>query len=201
VGGRGRRGHADLIDKGAQVCGLGPRGLERDELVVTQSGEGSARSAAGESRGSRIVDDVGRLGPVEHAQGDAQVGVGADAVVDGTVGALGGEHEVHPEAAAALGHVDQRIEEPGQLRREGGELVDDHDEAGDAHGTGCRRDGGEVGDPRVAEELLAAPDLGIEGGERTSRQVLVEVGDQPDHVGQLGAGIEGAAALVVDEQE
>ena len=41
--------------------------------------------------------------------------------------------------------------------------------------------------------------LGLETGEGAAGEVLVEVGDDPDHMGEGGAGVERAAALVVDE--
>ena len=106
------------------------RGLERHQLVVAEPGEAPTRTVAGEPCSGRVVDDVGRLGPVEHPQGDAQVGVGADAVVDRAVRALGGQHQVHAEAAAPLGDVDQGVEEAGELGGQRGELVDHHDQAG-----------------------------------------------------------------------
>ena len=41
---------------------------------------------------------------------------------------LGGQHEVDTEAATALGHPDEGLDEVGQLGLERGELVDHHDE-------------------------------------------------------------------------
>ena len=52
-----------------------------------------------------------------------------------------------------------------------------------------------------AQDPLAVAQLGLEAEQRTLSQLLVEVGDQADRVGQLGAFAERAAALVVDEDE
>ena len=43
--------------------------------------------------------------------------------------------------------------------------------------------------------------LGIEAHERSFGEAVVEVGHQPDGVGQVGTGVEGRATLVVDEHE
>ena len=67
---------------------------------------------------------------VVEAQRDAQVGVGPDVVAHHAGRALRGEHQVDAEAAAALGHADERRQEVGQLGGQRGELVDHHDERG-----------------------------------------------------------------------
>ena len=223
--GGGRRGQAgdrggldDGIDDRPELCRIVPRGLERDELVGAEPGHRSTGAVTRDAGRGGVVDDVGRLGSVEHAERDAQVGVGADAIVDGAVGPLGGQHQVHPEAATALGHVDEGIEEAGQLRCERGELVDDDHEPGEVDRRRpapaprlARSPGlspfGEVGievrsaRPARRRTTLPPADLGVEGVEGPAGEVGVEIGHQPDGVGQVGAGIEGAAALVVDEQE
>ena len=73
---------------------------------------------------------------VLQAQGEAQVGVGPDVVVDDAGRALRGQHEVDAEAAAALGDADERGQEAGQLGGQRGELVDHDDESGERRSPG-----------------------------------------------------------------
>ena len=59
----------------------------------------------------------------------------------------------------------------------------------------------QVADAGLAQTALPVAQLGSQAAQRPRRQVLVQVGDQPDGVRQAGAGIERAAALEVDQQE
>ena len=59
----------------------------------------------------------------------------------------------------------------------------------------------EVGRAGGAEQPLPPADLGVETADRPRRQPVVEIGHQPDGVGQLTAGVERGPALVVDEHE
>jgi hypothetical protein len=138
-----------------------------------------------------------------HAQGDAQVGVGADGVVDAPLRALGGEDEVHPERTSPAGDVDQGVDEAGKLGDERGQLVDDDHQPGE--GLGRAADGAlvrdEIGGRGGAQGALPVADLGFEAAEHAGGQVLVEVGDHADDVGQHRARVEGAATLEVDEEQ
>ena len=80
-----------------------------------------------EVRRHRVAEDVGGVVGVGHAQRDAQVGVGAQVVFDDAGRALRGEDQVQAERAAALGDVDDAVDELGHLLHERGELVD-HDQ-------------------------------------------------------------------------
>ena len=110
---------------------------------------------------------------------------------------LGGEDEVDAEAAAPPGHVDQRAEEVGELGGQRGELVD-HDHQPGWAGQG---DVPQVGGPGGPQRRLPLAHLGSEADQQALAQAPVEVGDHAGHVGEPGAGVEGAAALVVDEDE
>ena len=87
------------------------------------------------SGGHRVADDVARVRLVGHAQRDAEVGVRPQVVLDDAGRALGRQDEVQAERAAALGDVDDAVDELGHLPREGGELVDDEHQAGGVSGS------------------------------------------------------------------
>ena len=122
-------------------------------------------------------------------------------VVDHACRALGGEQQVHAEAAAALGDVDQLVDEVGQLGGDGRELVHDHEQPGEGLAVAGQQVLRKVAGARVAQPSLPVVQLGLETAKGAAAQVLVEVGDEADGVRQLAAGVEGAAALVVDEHE
>jgi hypothetical protein len=108
---------------------------------------------------------------------------------------------VDAEAAPPLGHADQGVDELGQLGLEGGELVDDDEQAGHGLGQALAQVVGQVGGPDVAQRALTVLELGLEAPQGALGQVLVEVGHHADRVGQLGALVERAAALEVDQHE
>ena len=123
--------------------------------------------------------DVDRVTVVLHPQGDAQVGVGLDLVVDDAGRALGGEDQVEPEAAAALGDVDERGHEVGELDGEEGELVDDDaGAAADGSRRGSRRCSSSEVSAGLAQHPFAVAELGTQAAQDPSGEVLVEVGDQ-----------------------
>ncbi|MEG8037681.1 hypothetical protein QP157_20890 [Sphingomonas sp. LR61] len=112
---------------------------------------------------------------------------------------------MHAEGPTALCDPDQAGHEVGQLGDHRGELVDDEHEPGhrlarttafqvrfvvlDVLGAGR------------GEDVFAAGEFGAERSERALDEVLVEVGDEPDGVRQVGRHAESSAALVVDEHE
>ena len=59
----------------------------------------------------------------------------------------------------------------------------------------------EVAGADGGQDPLAPTQLGTQGRQRARDQVVVEVGDQPDDVGEAGARAEGRAALEVDQDE
>ena len=158
--------------------------------------------AAREPDGGVVADDVAGVGDVVQAQGEAQVRVGPDVVADDAGRPLRRQDEVHAEAAAALGDADQRRHEVGQLGRERRELVDDHDEA--------RQRRRAPGAARQAVRSTAPTDRSTCSRRRSSASRLVSARaarcssrsvTTPTVCGQVGAGVERRAALVVDEHE
>ena len=178
------------------------RGLHRDDLARAEADTRPAGTVPRQAGGVGNVDDVGRVGHVLHPQRDAEVGVGAEVIGHGAGRPLGGEHEVDAEAAAPLGDADEGVDEVGELGLERGELVDHDDEPRQRLGGGGQLPvAGEVGRPDGAQQPFPMAELCFEAPERPLGEVGVEVGDEPDGVRQPGAGVEGAAALEVDEDE
>ena len=140
----------------------GPGRLEHERLSRAEPQHRATRRGTRERRRLVVTDDVARVGGVLQPKGQAEVGVGADVVADDAGRALGGQHEVDAEAATALGDADERRDEGRQVGGQGGELVDDHDEARQRrpgrHGA-VRR---EVVRAGGAQQPLAAADLGVE---------------------------------------
>ena len=186
-------------DVGGPPTGI-PR-LEGDEPARAGLGHGTA--------GQRGVEERGLLGPehvvgvvlVGHAQRHAQVGVGAQVVLDDAGGTLRREDEVQAERAAALGDVDDAVDELGHLLDERRELVDDDDERRRGVDLAAALELDEVLGLVPGEQVLAVVQLGRERRERPAHEVRRQVGDEADGVRQLDAVAEGRAALVVDEQE
>ena len=186
-------------DVGGPPTGI-PR-LEGDEPARAGLGHGTA--------GQRGVEEGGLLGPehvvgvvlVGHPQRHAQVGVGAQVVLDDAGGTLRREDEVQAERTAALGDVDDAVDELRHLLDEGGELVDDDDERRRGVDLAAPLELDEVLGLVPGEQVLAVVQLGRERRERAAHEVRRQVGDEADRVRQLDAVAEGRAALVVDEQE
>ena len=102
------------------------------------------------------------------------------------------------EAPPALGDVDERRHELGELEGEEGELVDDHEQAGQRLRRGEATVLVERGDAGLAQDPLAVAELGPEAAQHAPGEVLVEIGDEADGVRQVGAGVERGSALEVD---
>ena len=213
VGGRGagdRHGAADLADEQLELGPLtiasversgAPGDLELDEVARTETHHGPARHTTRQRGCGRIADHVEGVGPVVQAQRHSQVGVGADVVVDHPRRPLRREHEVHTETPATLGDPDHGRNEVGEVDGERGELVDDDGESWKRRCADDRPMFGEVGGARLAEQPLASMHLGLEADQCTRGEPVVEVGDEPDRVGEVGTRVERRAALVVDEHE
>jgi hypothetical protein len=177
-----------------------PGGLEHGELPVPGAQVGAAGLPGRDAGGVGRVDHVGRLRGRGHPQADPEVEVGPHVGADHAPGALGGEHDVDPEAAPPHADAHHARHELGQLLDQRGELVH-HDHEARQPLAGAGPVVLDVLGAGVGEEVLAAAQLGRERVERAVDQVPVEVGDQPDAVRQVGAGGERAAALVVDQHE
>ena len=201
--GRNRLGGEDVQPTLAGGCphAGAPRGLEHDGLAGPETQHRPTRCAAREARRRIVTDDVAGVGAVVETQGEAQVGVGTDVVVDDPGRALRGQHEVDAETAAPLGETDELAEKRRQLGSQRGELVDHDDEPRHGLITGTRPVFVEVGCPDGAQDALASAQLGFQAGQRTFGQPIVEIRHEPNGVREVGTGVERRAALVVDQHE
>ena len=108
---------------------------------------------------------------------------------------------MQPEAAAAQGDVDDAVDELGDLLGQGGELVDDDEQARRRVRMALALHLHEVLGVGLLEQQLAVVQLGVQRDQRPAHLVAVEVGDHAHRVRQVDALLERGAALVVDEQE
>ena len=109
---------------------------------------------------------------------------------------------MHAEAAAPLRDADEGVDEVGQLRLQGRELVDDHHQPGEwlaaGPGPGPGSIAREVARSGGPQHPLPVAQLGLEAAQGSFGEGVVEVRDDADGVRQAGAGVERAAALEVD---
>ncbi len=95
------------------------------------------------------------------------------------------------QAAPPLRDVDQRIHEVGEFCSQRREFVDDEDHPRQGR---TMLAGGILGDVSGADDaqlLLAVAQLGLQARERPRAELLVQVGDQADHMWKPAACIEG----------
>ncbi len=137
-GAAGRSGESGSLTRSRPTRrDVGP--VQRAAWNVTRSSGREAhhrptRQGLRERRRPIVPHHVARLGGVVDPQRDAQVGVGADVVGDHAGRSLGRQHDVHAEAASALGDGHERGQEVGEFVGQRGELVDDHDQPGNRFG-------------------------------------------------------------------
>ncbi len=179
----------------------GVAGLEGDEPARTGLRHAASGDRRVEERRLRGTEDVVGVRLVGHAQGDPQVRVGAEVVLDDPRRALRREDEVDAERSTSLGDVDDAVDEVGHLLHERGELVDDDDETRRGLDLAAALELDEVLRAVPLEEVLPVMELGGQRGERAAHEVRAEVGDHADGVGEVDAVPEGRPALVVDEEE
>ena len=178
------------------------RCLELAQVAVTHLHEAAARQVARNPRGTIAADHVGALPCVVDAQGDPQIGVRTDVGADDASGPLRREDQVNAQAPPALRNIDHAGDELGDFLRQGRELVDHDQEARRRPAQVARLHVGKIFRPGLAQYRLPPPQLGVQRDQRTVGQVLVEVGDEADRMGQLHAcSPERRAALVIDQQE
>ena len=162
-------------------------------------------AAAGERRvehaGDGVADDVVGVRDIRHAQRDAEVGVGAQVVLDDARRPLRRHDQVDAERATALGDVDDAVDELGDLAGQGRELVDDEHERGRGLGVLPLLELEQVLRLLAVEQVLAVVQLGAQARERASHEVRAQVGDEADAVRQVDAVGERGPALVVHEEE
>jgi hypothetical protein len=162
----------------------------------------------GEVVGVGDAEDRGGLGGAEGAEADPESEVAVEAAQAAFVEALGGEQEMHAQAATDAADGGEHVQE---LRPDGqqlAELVDHDEEVGQRFesrvGRTARGVGAQVG--LVAgqvQEPLAPGQLALEGrhGPVDHRQLGLQVGDEPRHLRERGEGGEGGTALEVDQHE
>ena len=97
---------------------------------------------------------------------------------------------MHPEGPAQGGQPDQAGHEVGELLDQGAQLVDHDDEPGQGFGVVGPYPvvALEVGGTDGGQQPLPPPQLGAQRGQGARHQVVVEVGDQADDVGERRAG-------------
>ena len=100
-------------------------------LVATKTHDRSTRNRAWQCSGTCFADYVVRVGRILHAQGDAQVGIGANVITDNPVRTLRCQHQMHTKTAPALRNTEQGSDERRLLHRKRGELVDHHNKSGE----------------------------------------------------------------------
>lgn len=176
-------------------CARREGGLERDDPTRSGLGRGPAGYRGLEPGGHRIAEDIVGILLVGHPQGDPQVGVGAQVVLDDARRALRREDQVQPERAAALRDADDAVDELRHLPDERGELVDDDDQARWTVGVAGLLQGQQVLGVLGLQQALAAHELGPQAAQHAPHEVRVEVGDEPDAVRQPGAPGERRPAL------
>ena len=166
----------------------GQRGLDRARPRRARAGPAPGRAGCGRcaAASGRSITSLG-VGRVLHPQGDAQVGVGPDVLADRTGRALGGQHQVDAEAAAALGDADERRRR-SRAARPSAWRTRRSPRRGAGAARGARR---AVGTPvgRRRRRLAGVRSRWRSSASRQRRarcaEVLVEVGD---HARRCGAG-------------
>jgi hypothetical protein len=130
------------------------------------------------------------LGGAEGAQADPVAQVAVEAAQAALVQPLGGEQQVHAEAATDPPDGHEQVEEVGPGVQQLAELVDHHQQVRQRREGGVGRPPGRVGAQvwlvaGLAQQALAPLLLPLEGRPRPvdRRQVHLEVGDQPGHLG------------------
>jgi hypothetical protein len=163
----GAAGGDHAADQGLQI-GRGEGGGEPGRWggVHLQQGGPWGR---GQVIGVRDAEDRGGLGGAEGAQADPEPEVAVQAAQATLVQALGGEQQVHAEAAADPADGCEQVQELGAGGQELAELVDDDQQVGQRFELWVQRTPGGVGleirQVAVAvQESLASDQLALEGG-------------------------------------
>jgi hypothetical protein len=154
------------------------------------------------------AEDRDGLGGAEGAEADPEPEVAVEAAQATFVEVLGGEQEMHAQAATDPADGGEHVQELGPGGQQLAELVDDDEQVGQRFESWVGRTacgvGAQVG--LVAgqvQEPLAPGQLALEGGHGAvdHRKVGLQVGDEPRHLRERGEGGEGGTALEVDQHE
>jgi hypothetical protein len=188
-----RRGPADALHVGT--------GRERQLHGAAAAGpvddDGTSPRVSRQASRRIIPHEAEAVGPVGDPQRDAHRDVGEHGVAHDTRRALGAEHEMHAQRPTARREIGEQRVQFGALGDECGELVDDHDEAGEV-ARGQFVDGPR---PRLRESELAPTDLCPQRFDRPAGEHGVEVAQSAQHVRQPGERSEGRPTLEVHEHE
>ena len=152
-----------------------------------------------------VADHVGRVSCILDAQSDAQIGVGANVLVEHAARSLRREQKVDAEAASPLGDTKESADEVRLLDDQRCEFIDHDDEPGQhVHSpVSIHRPAvlAEVVRPDRPQEHLTAAEFGLQAAQRPGRESVVEVGHQTNGVREGSTRIERRTALVVDQHE
>ncbi len=193
-----------------QVAGL--EQARRPRLVLRAENHAAATQPAGDGRGIRYAQDFDAVGRLVLSEGDPQFDVVLQLGRQLALQRLRGQHQVHAQRPAFGRDVDQCPQEVRGRLQYPGELIEDHNKAGERGQPGCIAPG-----PPVLVDLTAVPgEQGLPaahlrpyrgedpvGGSLVEdvRRCLAGGADEPDDVRAALEREERAAALEVDEDE
>ena len=140
-------------------AGAGVGRLEHRNPAGSRFRSGTAGRVLREVGGHVVAEHVLGIIDVGHAQGDAQVRVRTEVVLDDTSGALRRKDKVEAEGPPPLRNVDDAVDELRHLVHERRELVDNDDERGGTVGIPGFLQGDEVLRPFLAQQPLAVAQL------------------------------------------
>ena len=183
----------------------GVGGLHGEDLARAEAHDRPAGPAAGQVGGVVDAEHVAGLLAILHPQRDAERHVGADALADHARRALGGQDQVHAEAAPRWATSTSESTKSGSSAASAANSSTMTTRRGQpavwpVRGR-RRRKPAQVVDAGLAQAGLPAAELRLEAAQRPGGERFVEIGDDADRVRQPAAHVEGGAALVVDEDE
>ena len=182
-------------------CAGAPSRLEHHQLIRAQAKGDPTWNSTRKGGREFVADHILGVGRIVQTQRDPQIGIRSDVVIDHTGRPLRRKEQMDPEAATTLGHPDQRREKIGQLLCERGKLVDHDNQA--RQGLHILRHSifSKVVGSNGTNEPLAANQLSLEADQGAFGEAIVQVGDDPNRVGEIGTDIERRATLVIDKHE
>ena len=201
--------HADLIAHAGgrfpipQIGCAAPIGLNLFvHVIVADLDVGTARLR--QVRRVRCAQHIAAGRGVLHLEADGEVGVGADLVVHDARRVLGGQHQIDAQRTADGGRTDQRLHELRLLTAQFAELVGHDQQPGHRFPELARVEPlaviAELGNTTLRKNFLAAEQLAVQR-DHGALDVVADVRDFADHVGQPFQRVGQTAALVVDDDE
>jgi hypothetical protein len=173
--------------------------------AIVDPQEAVARSGR-QVKGVRDAEHGGGLGGTEGPKADPVAEVTVQPSEPALLEALGGEQQMHPEAAPRAADRGEELEEFRMGGEQLTELVHDHEQCGQRLDASSRGQPPVLGDavPTGASKLALPPlDLAEKGGPGAFDHagVVLKVGDQAGGVRQVGQGSERRPALEVHQGE